>query len=279
MRFNHDGLNTTEHRDRRIIVSLTSYPARINIVPYVIASILNQTMKPDKIILWLGIEQFPNEKLPDIFEEVRACGVEVRFCEDIGPHKKYLYAMKEYPEDILITFDDDIFYEKHIIRTLYESYLKHPDCVSAMRVHKITFSSDGSIKPYTQWQSEYKNSKGHESYTYIATNGAGSIFPPHRVHDEIFNIEAMKKLCPKADDIWLKVMEVMNDTKVVHACDESSIPGKQIYGSQEFALWRSNVSGGENDMQIKAVLDAYNTWPQNGKTLIEMMREDSNGVE
>ena len=64
VRFNRSGLNTTEQRPRKIIASLTSYPARINIVPYVIASILNQTMKPDKIILWLGNDRFPDEKLP-----------------------------------------------------------------------------------------------------------------------------------------------------------------------------------------------------------------------
>ena len=98
VKFNHNCLNTTEQRAQKIIASLTSYPARINIVPYVIASILNQTMKPDKIILWLAEAQFPDKELPKVFDEVKACGVEIKFCpEGIGPHKKYYYAMKEYP--------------------------------------------------------------------------------------------------------------------------------------------------------------------------------------
>ena len=106
MKFNHNGLNT-QPRPVKIIASLTSYPARINVVPYVIASLLNQTVKPDKIILWLAETQFPDKKLPPLFDEVRACGVEVRFCpEDLGPHKKYFYAMQEYPDHIIITFDD-----------------------------------------------------------------------------------------------------------------------------------------------------------------------------
>ena len=79
VKFNRNGLNTTEKRPRRIIASLTSYPARINIVPYVIASILNQTMKPDKIILWLGAEKFPDRNLPKIFDELRECGVYMEF--------------------------------------------------------------------------------------------------------------------------------------------------------------------------------------------------------
>jgi hypothetical protein len=34
-----------------------------------------------------------------------------------------------------------------------------------------------------------------------------------------------------------------------------------------------------NVVHACVVLDEYKTWPSNGKTLIEMMREDSNGVE
>ena len=137
-RFNHDGLNTTEHRDKKIIVSLTSYPARINIVPYVIASILKQTMKPDKIILWLGIEKFPDKKLPKIFEKLKRCGVDIEFREDLGPHTKYFYAMKEYPEDLIITFDDDVIYHGYIIESLYKSYLLHPKCVCALSITSET---------------------------------------------------------------------------------------------------------------------------------------------
>ena len=44
----------------KLIVSLTSFPARINTVHQVIESLLNQTKKADKIILWLAPEQFPN---------------------------------------------------------------------------------------------------------------------------------------------------------------------------------------------------------------------------
>jgi len=41
-------------RQSRIIVSLTTYPARINSVWITVSSLLQQTMKPYKVILWLG---------------------------------------------------------------------------------------------------------------------------------------------------------------------------------------------------------------------------------
>ena len=167
--FNPHGLNTTESRQRRIIVSLTSYPARIEVVPHAIASLLNQTVKPDKIILWLGESQFPDKKLPAVFERVKACGVEVRFCEDLRAHKKYFYAMKDYPQDIVITFDDDVIYESGVVEALYRSYVKHPECVSAMRVHRMKFSADGTLLPYNSWDMEYSGAEGRESHAWFAT--------------------------------------------------------------------------------------------------------------
>ncbi|MBQ6774327.1 MAG: hypothetical protein IJP48_09745 [Synergistaceae bacterium] len=216
-------------------------------------------MKPDKIILWLGIEQFPDKKLPKIFDKLKECGVDIEFREDIGSHKKYFFVMQEFPQDIIITFDDDIIYNDNIIESLYKSYLKHPECVSAMRVHKIKFLDDGSIAPYREWEMEYKDSCGIESHIFLATVGAGTLFPPKSLHNEAFNLDAIKNLCLKADDIWLKFMELMNGTKVVPASNICNIPGMLIPGSQKETLWHKNVNEGRNDSQINAVLEAYNS--------------------
>ena len=58
------GLNT-EHREETYIVSITSFPARINEIWITIETLLRQSFKPDKIILWLGEEQFPDKQLPE----------------------------------------------------------------------------------------------------------------------------------------------------------------------------------------------------------------------
>ena len=44
-----------------IIVSLTSYPARINQLHLTIQSILRQTMSANKVILYLALSDFPNK--------------------------------------------------------------------------------------------------------------------------------------------------------------------------------------------------------------------------
>ena len=51
---------TNKKREFELIVSLTSYPDRMYDIHYCIYSLLKQSLKPNKIILWLGEEQFPN---------------------------------------------------------------------------------------------------------------------------------------------------------------------------------------------------------------------------
>ena len=84
----------------------------------------------------------------------------------------------------------------------------------------------------------------------------------------------MKNLCFSHDDLWLKFMEVMKGTKVVSVRD-ISIPGFDIPGSQENALWLYNNVQNGNDIQCKKFLKVYNNWtvPATGKTISEIINE------
>ena len=93
-----------------LIVSFTSYPARIHAVPQVLESLYAQSMKPDRILLWLAEEQFPKREAdlpPRLIDDIAAGKFELRWCDDIGSHKKYFYAMLEFPDDIVVIVDDD----------------------------------------------------------------------------------------------------------------------------------------------------------------------------
>lgn len=239
-----------------IIISLTSYPARISYVASVIESIKCQTVKPDKILLWLAESQFVNKEkdLPaELLAQIDEVA-ELRWCEDIRPHKKYYYAMQEYPDSILITIDDDIYYDSKLIESLLASYLKYPYAVSAMRAHLITFE-DGEIAPYKNWKREI-DTVGVPSYALCATGVGGVLYPPHSLSKETFNLEAIKQTCLNADDLWLKVMEIISGVPVVVARKPCKLT--YIDGSQETALWKQNDSLGANDPQFAAILDRYN---------------------
>ena len=110
----------TPQASPKVIVSLTTFPKRINRIWIVIESILNQTIGPDKIILWLSEEQFKDiNDLPSNLLKLTGRGLDIRFVkEDLKSYKKYYYSFKEYPNDIIITVDDDIIYPNNMIANL-----------------------------------------------------------------------------------------------------------------------------------------------------------------
>ena len=90
------GLNT-EERSPKIIVSLTTFPKRIKTVHITIEQLLTQSVKPDKLILWLAEEQFPNKEndLPEDLLRLREFGLTIGWCKDLRSYKKLLPTLKE----------------------------------------------------------------------------------------------------------------------------------------------------------------------------------------
>ena len=111
-----------------VIVSLTTFPARVDKVYLTIETIFQQDTLPNRIILWLANEQFPERRahLPQRLLNMQQRGLEIRFCEDIRSHKKYYYSMKDNPNSIIITVDDDVFYPKDTLTNLLTMHYQHP---------------------------------------------------------------------------------------------------------------------------------------------------------
>ena len=242
-------------RDIPIIVSLTSYSIRINYVSLVIASIMHQTVKPDRIILYLAKDEFSMNTIPSILKKQMKLGLEIVFCEDLRSHKKYYYAMKDNPESIIITVDDDIIYQTDLIELLYNSYKKFPDCVSAMRVHRMKVDANGKILPYSRWKQRDKSRILEPSFDLFPTGCGGVLYPPHILHKDVFNIEDIKKLCLTGDDVWLKAMALKNNKKAVLAAWQN--PLDYIPETQEVSLFNDNVFNDGNDKIVDDVFDKY----------------------
>ena len=80
-------------KGKRIIVSLTTIPSRIDKVWIPIECMMRQSCKPDKILLWLGKDEFRKVELPDRLKGLQKKGLEIRFCKDVGVHTKYYYVL------------------------------------------------------------------------------------------------------------------------------------------------------------------------------------------
>lgn len=119
--------------NNKIIVGLTSYPARINNLAPTLESIFSQNAKIDKIYLVLSIKEFPNLKndVPEYllnYTNVQN-NFEILFVENnLKQFKKNLPLLKMYENrnDIIIfTIDDDKIYKNNYISTVYSFLIEN----------------------------------------------------------------------------------------------------------------------------------------------------------
>ena len=241
-----------------VIVSLTSFPARIDKLWIVIEILLRQTYKPYKILLWLAEDQFESvEVLPKSLTKLQEKGLEIRFCQDIKSHKKYFYVMQEYPEYSIITVDDDTFYPEDLIEDLVKCSDNHSGIVCCNLAHQILFR-DGFISDYADWKSGQEALQG-PSKVLLPIGCGGVLYPPGSLDKKAFNRRAINRLCPIADDLWLKAMSTLNGVSAMRVHSYSFPFANFMYShkSKNFTLSELNNEQKMNDVQLGAILREY----------------------
>lgn len=239
-----------------LIVSLTSYPPRIKTVHRTIETILNQSMKADKVILWLAPEQFPNKEndLPKELLDLTNKGLTIDWYHDIRSYKKLIPALKKYPDATIVTADDDILYPDYWLVSLYDEYKNDKNTIWCHRAHQIKLDDNNSLAPYKKWN--WTISKNSSDYLNFCTSGAGVLLPPHSFYHDILDEEKFMTLSTDTDDIWFWAMLVMNNKKM-NVVSNKMRSLLQILGTQETSLSLKNVEGGNNDVSLQKVLKEY----------------------
>ena len=250
---------TIKKRSPRLIVSLTSFPERIPYLCYTIYSLLNQSLLPDEVVLWLAEEQFPNKEkdLPEKLLNLKKNGLKIKWCKDIKSYKKLIPSFVEYPQDIIVTADDDIFYTKDWLKRLYDAYLKNPEYIHCHRARRICFDSENKILPYKNWTPQTEPST---SVLNFFTGNGGVLYPPKSLYKDIFKEDLFAKLCPTADDIWFWAMAALNGRKIniVENCIFKPLPTdieKESESSDALVLYKINIT--QNDVQLKNIFEYY----------------------
>ncbi|MCR5837505.1 MAG: hypothetical protein K6G88_13460 [Lachnospiraceae bacterium] len=269
--------------NKKMIVSFTSYPERIEYAALVAENMVNQTFPADEIVLWLAEEQFEDkEALPKLIKELVAQEkLTIKWCYDLKSHKKYFYAMQEYVDAIIITIDDDINYSSRTLEHLFCGYISYPKSISSLRTHLIV-TDDKEVRPYSYWIKECDGYIQTPSMRLLATGCAGILYPPAIFETEFFDESVIEEMCLNADDLWLKALEIYYDipTVLVRAHDGISVRE----GSQETSLWNSNIT--ENDVQWNKICqwfkektgkdilnDVLAKHPKDGKAMNEILVE------
>ena len=252
---------TVDKRNPLLIVSLTTIPERINRVYLVIETLLQQSVKPDYLILWIKESDFSEEYLRSKKYSIRMLhkqknrGLKIDFCQDLRSYSKIIHTLKNYPEAIVVSADDDLYYSKNWLKELYESYIENPDFVYCHMARSIKKSNDNRLLPLNQWLGHNDKFQG-PSFNIFPYTGMGCLFPPHSLHPEVFNEKIFLNISPHNDDAWFKAMTLMNGVQT-RRVNPFSKRLRSIRGTKTKTLASINMGQGQFDLQIEAIFNKY----------------------
>ncbi len=248
------GINDCK-RETPIVISLTSYEDRFADLPVTLYSLLNQSLKPDRIILWLNEEEWDLQTLPYEITQFIKNGLEIRFVKDIKSYTKVIYAFKEFSDCVIVTADDDIYYQKDWLKRLYMSYISNPKDIQVHRAHQVILK-DREFAPYESWNKQIKEESA--KFSNFLTGVGGVLYPPNCFTKEVLREDIFLKNAPNADDIWFWVMSLVHNKKIRVVQNHyktliSSNILRQIFCE---TLYKSNRQG-KNDKQLENLMKFY----------------------
>ena len=235
-----------------VIVSLTSIPSRLRTLHIVIRSLITQTHHPKKIILWLN--QDLKSRIPGSLHLLQSDLFEICFSELNCPHRKLIHSIEKFPDDVIITCDDDVIYRKDWLRLLYQEHEKYPGKVIGNRTFQIAYDRRGFPLPYQSWKTTDPIQVNKKAL--VAIGAWGILYPSGSLDSQVLDVELFMRLAPFSDDFWFKAMALINGTYTIQAekFPKEPIP---IIGTQGNSLKKINVKRDLNDAQWSSLSDYF----------------------
>lgn len=239
------------------VVSLTSFPARVGTLHFVVQSLLKQSCPPREIHIWLGADEVPARHwLPRALLDFESRGLQVHFARRTHhQYDKFLHNSELNRSVPFVIVDDDVIYPPDSMSCLWEAHRAHPGAVVANRCHHMAVSADGSVLPYQMWRREVTFPQPR--LCAFPTGAGGVLYPIGFLNDpKVTDARAILAHAPYADDIWLKVNALARGMGTVSTRLSRSNDWYLRYTptTRAGALHATNVDLGLNDRQIQRAL-------------------------
>lgn len=188
-----------------LVISLTSYPARYPTLHLTLMSIIDQRIRPDRIVLWIAHDHMA--ELPDSVTSLQGELFEIRPWDDIRNFKKIVPALTAFPDAFIIIADDDTYYPDDWLEQLVDAYDPADPTIVCHRAHRPTYLADGSLAPYRQWHRAVSDRATYRPQTgLLPTGNGGVLYPPGSLPPETTDLSLIRKLSATSDDVWLFFM-------------------------------------------------------------------------
>lgn len=205
---NYQGVNSGIKRTVPVIVSLHAKPSDYKNLPITLYSLLNQTMKPDKIILWIN-EDENLQTLPYEITQFIKNGLEIKFIKNKNEYTATYYAIKEFSNSINVIAQNGLHYSKNWLKKLYSSYIQYSDEIQVHLANEVILK-DENLLPSKFWK---KSIEGKSSYSYVINLQGGVLFPPNCFGKDFLRKDIFLKYAPANPELWLWVMSLVYGKK------------------------------------------------------------------
>ena len=252
--------------DKKVVISMATMPCRKERISENIESILNQTYHFD--ILLINVDDNLNDDEYQWYNDfakqderiiINKSEAKWRSCNKLLP------ALNMYPDDLIISIDDDIYYPKDVIKELIEQHKKTPEYIIAHEVQPILIN-DNKISYFNGLDVKLKQVEWGKYMSNCA------LYPPHSFDGtDLFNYDKMMYYTNGVhDELWFWFNSTLNKIKVIglNFIRTFATDIKTPWKEGEFRLADFN-----ND---KTVLDSYmiKINESYGKDLLEIILND-----
>lgn len=245
---------------KKVIVSMTSFPAAIMFARRAVQSILAGSVLPDKVILYLTFSQFPNGEIPRELTELSIENplFEIRNYEnDIRSYRKLIPALLDFPDAVIVTVDDDVCYHKNMLLRLLRLHERYPGAMIAHRAKRLKLDT-----PYRKWRKyrwyNFFTRDLRPKFGNLQTGCAGVLYPPNSLMPEMLNPKLFTEIAPTVDDIWFWAAAVANGTKLAPVPFGQCKP-RGLGKPKDLSLKKVNVKSGTdvNRAALERILEKY----------------------
>ncbi|ADH86501.1 hypothetical protein [Desulfurivibrio alkaliphilus] len=204
-----------------IIVALTTTRSRLQGVPKVVDSLLEQTLKPFRIDLNISRQSDMSDEgiAPDdpvLVELTRIPGLNISWVPNIGSYRKIWPLLEGHFSQVVagdrlfVTVDDNTPYPADFLQLLYENYLRY-NCVISFRGWHMELDQDGRLSLDDRWTM----GKNVPSLGNLPCGQNGVFYSTKFFVKDFLNFSQAQLLAPMSDELWVKWHCALNGVPTV----------------------------------------------------------------
>ncbi len=225
----------------RLVVSLTTIPARLADLRPTLLSLMEQTRPPDRLILALPNHSCRDGRpytLPEALAADLSGGlprpVSVLRCRDWGPATKLLPALRAEPGALVVAVDDDVIYPRDHLETLLAAHRERPRAALGWRGWRI----QPGVPP-RRFAHVWASAVTMPQPADILLGWGGYLIPPGALDAAVFDYAGWPEAMRWVDDVWI------SGHLARRGVARLVVPGRS-YPVARAISWRAGLSDGIN---------------------------------